>query len=258
MVQIEKPAVRLKQPTIWLNPGIFIIYGAALDAQTHKHHAIQFVWPNVNSQCQFNEQEMSGPFMINSQVSHQLKLEGGWVLLVEPNSDLGQQLSQQLAKQDSVSLSCHTPQKKTPPEPQDDPTSWLSPLFTELGLSFEYGAENSSVSDPRIQQLITRLNECLPGECLKPASWRASEVAEGLSLSESRFLHLFSEQMGIAWRPYLLWHRMICAVNALMKGSSVTDAAHMAGFSDSAHLSRTFRSHFGMSIRQSQAIFSSQ
>jgi len=69
-------------------------------------------------------------------------------------------------------------------------------------------------------------------------------------------LHLFREQMGIAWRPYLLWRRTISAVEAILTGSSATEAAHLAGFSDSSHLSRTFRSLFGMSIRQSQSLFS--
>lgn len=31
-----------------------------------------------------------------------------------------------------------------------------------------------------------------------------------------------------------------------MRGSSLTEAAHVAGFADSAHLSRTFRSMFGI------------
>ena len=31
-----------------------------------------------------------------------------------------------------------------------------------------------------------------------------------------------------------------------MRGSSLTEAAHEAGFADSAHLSRTFRATFGI------------
>ena len=243
------------QPTIWLKPGILIIYGASLEAATHKHNAIQLVWPTSNAICKFNEDEISGPLIINSQVEHQLKMEAGWILLVEPNSDLGEQLTKRLAKRDAVSLEQVPALNSEQPKSDDDPTLLLSPLINQLGLNFVFTGTNSTVSDERIQHLLARLNSCLPGGCLKPASWRASEVAESVSLSEGRFLHLFSEKMGITWRPYLLWHRMTCAINALVKGSSVTDAAHVAGFSDSAHLSRTFRSLFGMSIREALSLF---
>ncbi len=243
------------RPTIWLKPGILIIYGASLDAATHKHNAIQLVWPTSNAICKFNEDEISGPLIINSQVEHKLKMEAGWILLVEPNSDLGEQLSMRLDKRDAISIEQVAPLNGERPQSGDDPTLLLSPIINHLGLKLVYTGTNSTVMDERLQQLLARLNNCLSGGCLKPASWRASEVAESISLSEGRFLHLFSEKMGITWRPYLLWHRMTCAINALSKGSSVTDAAHVAGFSDSAHLSRTFRSHFGMSIREALSMF---
>ena len=76
-----------------------------------------------------------------------------------------------------------------------------------------------------------------------------------MALSESRFLHLFSQELGITWRPYLLWRRMMCAIQAIINNSSATEAAHLAGFSDSAHLSRTFRTTFGMTITQALALF---
>jgi AraC-like DNA-binding protein len=40
----------------------------------------------------------------------------------------------------------------------------------------------------------------------------------------------------------------------MMKGRSATEASYIAGFSDSSHFSRTFRAHFGMSIRDAQAL----
>ena len=245
----------LTQATIWLNPGILIIYGASLDAAIHQHHAIQVVWPTSSALCTFNDGEISGPLMINSKVEHQLQMEAGWVLLVEPQSELGQQLSVSLGRSDAMPIEQAIPLSQVRPKPNDDPAQLLLPLTQALGLKPVFAASNSKVSDERIQKLITQLKGCLPDGCLKPASWRANEVAASLSLSEGRFLHLFSETMGITWRPYLLWHRMICAINALTKGACATDAAHMAGFSDSAHLSRTFRSLFGMSIREAQSLF---
>ncbi len=257
--------------TIWLKPGILIIYGASLDAEKHKHHAIQLVWPALNTVCKYNGDEVLGPLIVNSKVEHQLQMEAGWVLLVEPKSEFGQQLSIRLGQCDVVSIEGVAPfcnghsgpseefsenlSKGLSQELSNDPTVLLLPISKALGVTRIFTDAVSNVSDARIQQLLNSLNSCLPGDCLKPATWRASEVAASLHLSQSRFLHLFSEKMGITWRPYLLWHRMICAINAMLKGTSATDAAHMAGFSDSAHLSRTFRSLFGMSIREAQSLF---
>jgi AraC-like DNA-binding protein len=71
-------------------------------------------------------------------------------------------------------------------------------------------------------------------------------VAEAVGLSEGRLIHLFSEQVGIPMRRYLLWLRLVRAVGNLCDGVSLTTAAHNAGFADSAHLSRTFRQMFGV------------
>lgn len=245
-------------PTVWLKPGILILYGASLDAATHKHHALQIIWPTSNVHCTFEDQVISGPLIINSQVKHQLQLDAGWVLLVEPKSDLGQQLLERLADRPAISIEPIAPLHHERPAASDDPNQHLAPLCDALGITLAFAGTNSEISDQRIQQLLSNLHNCLPDGCLKPASWRATDVAASLFLSESRFLHLFREQMGIAWRPFLLWHRMICAINAIIKGSSITDAAHSAGFSDGAHLSRTFRSLFGMSARDSLALFPSR
>jgi AraC-like DNA-binding protein len=51
--------------------------------------------------------------------------------------------------------------------------------------------------------------------------------------------------VGIPPRRYLLWVRLMHAIEAAIGGDNLTTAAHEAGFADSAHLSRTFRRMFG-------------
>ena len=72
-------------------------------------------------------------------------------------------------------------------------------------------------------------------------------VASKVHLSESRFAHLFKEQTGIPFRKYILWCRMQAALQEVIKGQSFTMAAYGGGFSDVAHLSRTFTEMFGVS-----------
>jgi AraC-like DNA-binding protein len=72
------------------------------------------------------------------------------------------------------------------------------------------------------------------------------DVAAAVHLSPSRLRHLFVQETGTTFRGYVLWLRINRAVAAMMDGCTWTDAAHETGFSDSAHLSRTFRRMFGI------------
>jgi AraC-like DNA-binding protein len=72
-------------------------------------------------------------------------------------------------------------------------------------------------------------------------------IAAKVYLSESRFAHLFKEQIGIPFRRYVLWCRMQVALKAITEGHSFTIAAYEGGFADVAHLSRTFTEMFGVS-----------
>jgi AraC-like DNA-binding protein len=73
-----------------------------------------------------------------------------------------------------------------------------------------------------------------------------SEVAEAANLSPGRFRHLFVQETGMPLRTYLLWRRLLRVWTLLMQGETLSSAAHAAGFADSAHLSRTARSMFGL------------
>lgn len=74
----------------------------------------------------------------------------------------------------------------------------------------------------------------------------SEEIAEAVSLSPSRIAHLFREQAGLPLRRYVLWLRLCAALEQMAVSNSLTDAAHAVGFSDSAHLSRTFRQMHGI------------
>jgi AraC-like DNA-binding protein len=74
-------------------------------------------------------------------------------------------------------------------------------------------------------------------------------VAAAVALSESRFRHLFVAETGSSFRAYLLWLRINLAIQAVMSGATWTDAAHEAGFADSAHLTRTHKRMFGIEPR---------
>ncbi len=80
-----------------------------------------------------------------------------------------------------------------------------------------------------------------------PSKISLQKLASRAELSPDRFRHLFAEEMGLPIRRYLLWLRVRKTGTLLQKGFSLTDAAHDAGFTDSAHFSKTFKQNFGIS-----------
>jgi len=98
------------------------------------------------------------------------------------------------------------------------------------------------VFDPRIEKILNIFNE------LPLKSITIKELSKKVFLSESRLIHLFTNQVGISIRHYLLWLRLLDAIKLIIKGKSITFAAYEVGFSDSAHLSRTFRRMFGLKL----------
>lgn len=101
------------------------------------------------------------------------------------------------------------------------------------------GVEASVVSDERILHAVAYINRHLNAPLTLDA------VAAEACLSPSRFRHLFVEQTGMALRPYILWRRFLRVWELMMAGESLSTAAHVAGFADAAHLTRTSRRVFG-------------
>jgi AraC-like DNA-binding protein len=95
--------------------------------------------------------------------------------------------------------------------------------------------------DPRIKHVLELIRARIGDEAIPLA-----DVAAAAYLSPDRFRHLFVEQTGIRFRPYVLWLRIEVALTAYAAHSNLTEAAQAGGFADSAHFSRTFKNMFGI------------
>jgi AraC-like DNA-binding protein len=101
------------------------------------------------------------------------------------------------------------------------------------------GVEPTVVTDERILRVTAYIRSHLGGDI------SLDDVAEVACLSPSRFRHLFVEETGMALRPYILWRRFLHVWDLIGSGTSLSGAAHAAGFADAAHLTRTSRRMFG-------------
>lgn len=72
------------------------------------------------------------------------------------------------------------------------------------------------------------------------------ELASSFGLSYDRTSHLFAETVGIPIRTYSLWQKLYKAGGILLSGATLTEAAHGAGFVDSAHYSSAFHKAYGL------------
>jgi AraC-like DNA-binding protein len=72
-----------------------------------------------------------------------------------------------------------------------------------------------------------------------------NDLAKQLGLSYHRTSHFFTEAVGIPMRTYQLWQKLYKAGGPLLAGASLTEAAHAAGFVDSAHYSSAFQKAYG-------------
>jgi AraC-like DNA-binding protein len=101
-----------------------------------------------------------------------------------------------------------------------------------------------STPDERVSKVLSWANAQLA------TSVRLADAAKVAGLSPDRLRHVFVRHTGLPFRTYVLWLRLLKALEAFAQGESLTEAAHMAGFADSAHLSRTFRRTFGVAAAE--------
>ncbi|MHC9293234.1 helix-turn-helix domain-containing protein [Mycobacterium sp. LTG2003] len=98
--------------------------------------------------------------------------------------------------------------------------------------------------DPRIELAAKQIRD-------NPAAdVSARELAASVGLSESRFLHLFRQEIGSSLRRYRLWSRLLRAGAEIAAGRNLTTAAAEAGFASPSHLADRFKTTFGLSATQ--------
>jgi len=205
----------------------------------HAHHAYQ-VSLGIERAVKLGDDAAPG-WIIAPDVPHVIASEGPVVsVYVEPRAAIASTLHVWLdgAKVAPLTATEHAALQKVLALPvrKASARAVLADLLSVLG------AADAPVERPdmRVRRLLERL-------ALDPSERvSADELARVARLSKSRSRHVFREQVGLPIRTYRLWLRLQAAVRLIAAGRSVTDAAHEAGFSDAAHLTRTCRRMFGL------------
>lgn len=94
----------------------------------------------------------------------------------------------------------------------------------------------------RVDARLLRALDALDGEGLSVV-----EASARVRLSESRMTHLMTETLGAPPRVWRAWFKLQRAIREVALGTAnLTQAAHEAGFADSAHLTRTSKQLLGV------------
>ncbi|GAL02817.1 transcriptional regulator AraC family [Photobacterium aphoticum] len=79
-----------------IQPGLVAVYGRIQENVVHRHNAIQLVWPESAASLTVDGTQCVAAAVIASRIPHQLTMDRGWVLLIEPHSALGHALTARL------------------------------------------------------------------------------------------------------------------------------------------------------------------
>ena len=118
-------------------------------------------------------------------------------------------------------------------------------LHQDLSLEAMRRLPRRSLDDPRLERALAALDQHLAGKV------SAQALAQAAHLSLSQLERLFAHQLGLPVRRLVLWRRLRIALHLALAGGTLTEAAHGAGFADSAHFSRTMKQLFGVTAAAS-------
>ncbi len=236
------------QGQLYLWSGRALFFGTALDTALHQHHAVQLsigLDQPFRLRCAGENWGEHRTVLIASDQPHQIDSFGAPVaaLYLDPDSATGKRLSAGLGARPSGLLPLPTVARFAPrlrklwsQAPSCREALNLTNCLIHNLTGFPQGGHPLN---PHIARAF-KILDALPEPRLP-----VGELAARVGLSAGRFAHLFREQTGLPVRRYLLWLRLLKAISQLSRKVSLTEAAHEAGFADSAHLTRTFRRMFG-------------
>jgi AraC-like DNA-binding protein len=227
---------------LYLWPDRLLLLGPGFDTGCHRHHAAQF--------CLGLEQAVRlrrGPaapwtqapgFFVAPDQPHQLDAGSGAtaLLYLEPESGACAAALRRHAG-GFAALAVDEPALAALQRLRQDEGADPAAALRAFGVE---AAAPPAAGDARVAAALRWIAQRLE------APVRLDEVAAAVHLSGSHLAHLFSAEVGVPLRRYVLWRRLRAALERAFAGDSLTAAAHAAGFADSAHLSRTFRDNFGV------------
>ncbi|WP_405164365.1 helix-turn-helix transcriptional regulator [Nocardia sp. NBC_01499] len=221
-----------------IQPGVLSYRGGLTAAGMHAHHSVQVLVAR------------RGEFVVSDTAGAEVTCRAAVI-----PADVGHAMSQGVVEGEMVHLAAESDdgialsRSVVRPEAAQAWADAGDALLAGLGEN-QWWADGlpyvtSTVQPMRHPALVAALR-LLP-ERIEAGPVRLRDVAGAVGMSESRLAHLFAQEIGLAFRPYVRWLRMSRAIDQVALGHTLTDAAHTAGFFDGAHFTRVCIKTFGLS-----------
>lgn len=228
--------------------GFFAIGRAEGVVPPHAHHAIQIVVAiegTVGICGKDGNWRMASGVVVKPDVLHSYDGNGavGAMIFVEPESLEGVWLRSSLREDitlvpTSRLVDCASELGRFLEQPFE--SLGIAALIKRCVHALSTGAPPSRRLDARVTRALAAIREA------DDLRMSVEDAAATVFLSPSRFAHLFKQQVGLPFRHYMLWRKLVRAVLAIGRERTITAAAHAADFADAAHLTRTFYQMFGL------------
>lgn len=215
-------------------------------AEQHRHPMLHLFCGNDGCNIVVKGEKYSEQVIVlDTNVSHSARMGNNCelFLLIDPTSDIAGQMHEKYLNKGTVakgfSMKRGLPENLWQQE-DDDIVRLVEKLFEEIGIEKKENCQK----EQRIEEVIQHLKS---GEWLND---KIARIAERVCLSESRLTHLFTEEIGVSLKSYILIRKLEYAYQYTMSGGKITNAAYEAGFSSSAHLAYTCKKMMGVSISE--------
>lgn len=228
--------------------GFLLIAGSVGVVPEHSHHAIQVVITMHGEAGVADEDgkwQTGRGIMVPPNLVHSYSGQGsyGAMLFVDPDSIEGTWLRSTIGNRITI-----VPEPRVMPAAAALRTFCETPLESlDVGSLIRYIVESLSAGVPPARRPDPRITKVLD-LIASSADLRLSldRVAASVFLSPSRFQHLFKQQVGLAYRRYILWRKVTRAMVTIARERTLMAAAQESDFADAAHLTRTFQQMFGL------------
>jgi AraC-like DNA-binding protein len=240
-----------KKTRIYIYNHTILIQGLEFDTKKHSHHAIKILINlDDNNKISLNDTPLNvNTIILDADIKHKLHANNhqSIILLINPDSTIGNHLRSEYLQScsmysENIEYSSNFKTNILKPEGQELSKDELKNVLNEILSMFRGEDWQEYQIDNRIKKALKETHS------LEEKKISTAEIASWINLSESRFMHVFKEEVRIPFRRYLSWLRIIHAIRLLTKGNSVTESAMESGFTDVSHLHKTFGWFFGVNF----------